>query len=638
MESSKIQHLIVLMMENRAFDHMLGYLEYPAGVKFEGLAGKEKSYPNSYEKGQVVYPKAEANYAIHPGPNHTHPSVMTQLLESNPREFPYKVTNCGFAADYATIAPGHPEDALKCFKPEHLPVLSTLAKNFAVCDHWFSSVPGETWPNRNYAHSANSDGEVGIVFRSYANKTIFEQLAENQRDWAIYYDGFPPQSIVFSKLWEEHDRKWVQRFKPMESLFLGIRTGHLPHYAFLEPDMLGKKSDSQHPSMGGREDFKAGERLIWSVYHALRENRQVFERTLLLLTYDEHGGFFDHVAPPEGEKYRVEPAYHNQDDGATFPFDLLGARVPAVLVSPWIPAGAVDQTAYDHSSIPATLRKIFQVSAPALSPRDAQANTFEGVVRLDAPRQDLPEIEEPQVNEEKRMRVKDVELRQSLAWIAGKMIWQHLEKEAREAPEIFDHLQRRLGLEPEGEKSAKSQGLGKLLDTISPRLSDTARRFLEKEEEELGSISTVLKTINDSFSLPVLFRVLEIKIEHMLGEEDLEDDAQALSEHVFHLFGNPIVILRQADGKALEEPGENDFRQAWKSLNEGPDNAASIWLAGADDRWLDFYTGGRAAFFDQDPEKVFKLEQVGESQAVRLFDLFKKGDHDSIRDIFQGKE
>ena len=639
MPEQKIEHLIILMLENRAFDHMLGYLEYPKGTAFEGLAGKEKQYGNPYDDGKEAYPRPEANYGIHTGPNHNHESVMEQLMQDHPRTYPYQMTNRGFAADYEKVSPEHAEDVLKCFKPEHLPVLSTLAKEFAVCDHWYSSVPGETWPNRNYAHSANSDGEVAIVFRTYHNKTIYEQMVENQRDWTIYYGGFPPQSMVFTNLWRKHQHKWIQRFQPQEALYRAIQTDHLPHYAFVEPDMLGKNSDSQHPSMGGRQDFMAGEHLIWRLYHELRKNQVVFDKTLLIVTYDEHGGFFDHVAPPQGKDLEVEPHYRNPSNDAEFPFNLLGLRVPLVMISPWISPGRVIQTVYEHASIPATIRKLFQIQAPALSARDAQANTFEAILDRDSPRKELPDIEEPHLDEEQHKSSIGVPLRESLAWVLGKMIWQTLEEGADEVNELFNDLEQSMGIqtgEGEDKQKASSEALKQFLDSISPELSDAARDLLKQEEELLGEFSNFLEHLAETIPLTTWLRFFEVKLQKMLDDDTLEDDAQKIGEPLFHLFGNPIVILHRADGVSIDEPSEADLKQALQTLFEGGKQKGRVWLANSQNHWLDIDVqedgaNGRATLYDKDPEETFSRDGVKMQQALELVKNFQAGKLEEVR-------
>ncbi|HSJ58430.1 MAG TPA: alkaline phosphatase family protein, partial [Anaerolineae bacterium] len=238
MSNTRIEHLLVLMLENRSFDHMLGYLEYPAEAGFDGVRGREFQMGNKLPNGEVVFPSPNARYAVHPGPGHSHDDVMEQILGQNERCSPYPCTNDGFAANYETrYNPGHGAMTVECFAPDALPVMSRLAKEFAVCDRWFCSVPGATWPNRNFCHAATSDGEVNIKTRAYRNETIFEQLSAAGRDWAVYYGGFPPQSLAYSRLWLPSEMNWLQRFKPIEQMYRAIRLDRLPHYAFVEPDM-----------------------------------------------------------------------------------------------------------------------------------------------------------------------------------------------------------------------------------------------------------------------------------------------------------------------------------------------------------------------------------------------------------------
>jgi phospholipase C len=305
---------------------------------------------------------------------------------------------------------------MRCLNPlQRAPVLAHLALQFAVCDRWFSSVPGETWPNRNFAHAATSDGATNIELGFYYDRTIFEQLASVGASWRIYHDG-QAQAWCFRNLWRV-DLTWWDRIRGRmatvtnwheQSEFADhVRAGDLPAYAFIEPTHMAelgepRDTNSQHPDNNrqGSADFYAGEALIKEVYEALVSNAPLFEKTLLLVTYDEHGGFVDHVPPPAA----IPPGGHvlrswsrrlgilgrallarlqgrTPPAADTFAFDRLGVRVPAVLVSPWITPGTVVHTQLDHASIPATLRALFAPGLPSLGARDAQASTFHGVVR-----------------------------------------------------------------------------------------------------------------------------------------------------------------------------------------------------------------------------------------------------------------
>ncbi|NLF10442.1 MAG: alkaline phosphatase family protein [Anaerolineaceae bacterium] len=624
MSEDRIQHLLVLMLENRSFDHMLGYLEYSPGTPFEGLSGREAEMGNPLPDGQVLPPTPDASYAMHPGPGHSHDDVLDQLLESADRSRPYRLANRGFAANYAArYNPGHGALAMGCFTPDRLPVLATLAREFAVCDHWFCSVPGATWPNRNFCHAGTSGGQVNIVVQAYRDKTIFEQLSETNRDWSIYYGGFPPQSLAFTRLWRPSDLNWLQRFKPIDRLYRAIENDRLPHYAFIEPDMVGKLSDSQHPGMGGEMDFRAGERLIWRIYSALRANPEVARKSLLVITYDEHGGFFDHVPPPQGDEWSVEPAYRSPDGSYSFPFDLLGPRVPAVLISPWIEAGTVDQTVYDHASIPATVRKLLHVDAQPLTHRDSMTNTFEQVLVRTTPRE-MPELEEPFVDEAARHLMEEPDLRPSLMAILTSLIWTELRlPPGRPRPGPEEAFQ--ISVPPhEVERD--------ILVEIAPQLSPEAQRVLEQDAAENAIQSAAEGLLPDVRSIASLLRH---KAERLAENLELVDDlAHFVDLALRRYYEGRGVVLRTAAGASLERPDSDALRAALDELFDHREPAARLWLADHRDRWLTVYGDGRATLHDRDPEALLALDGVDRAMALRLLEWLKAGDLRALRSAF----
>lgn len=365
----KVSHVIVLMLENRSFDHMLGH---------------------TFDPARLPVPDP-ASYVLPVDPDHSHRGVMWQLLGHEPPEPPppaptAPLTMSGFADCYARRAGDGPA-VLRGFRREQVPVLSTLALEYATCTRWFCSVPGQTWPNRNYAHAATSDGEVDIVVRLYHNPTIFERIEDAGRSWRVYHQG-PAQVWCYPALWPQPGSN---RFDDHDDLLDDIRNDRLPSYAFVEPDhgLVFREaldaSNSQHPGNNTRDgrDFLAGERLLHSIYSTLVARPEVWRRTLLIVTYDEHGGFADHVAPPAA----VAPGGRSSD---VFGFTLLGPRVPTLLISPWIPRGTRDERTYEHSAIPRALRELFAPKSAALTRRDAAANLLLDNLSLDAPRTDLP--------------------------------------------------------------------------------------------------------------------------------------------------------------------------------------------------------------------------------------------------------
>jgi phospholipase C len=441
-----IEHVVVLALENRSFDHMLGFLPHPA-ADFEGLLrGGPYSNPG-WTPSTTITATAQAKTVLPVCPDHSHDAAMEQL-GLNARPVGSRPTNDGFVTSYERIcqglappqfggllgpiiqwlqnrnppkapAPGRGPLVMECQDPTHVPVISLLAAAFEVCTQWFCSVPGETWPNRNFMHAATSDGETDIDPRFYTNKTIFEVIEAAGQDWHIYYDD-TPQVWAFINLWGTPERhaKWFEF-----NAFAGhCRAGTLPAYSFIEPNhkpgfhtvdgSLGL-SNNQHPgnnTIGDNVydaapavtpgDFTRAESLIASVYESLRANMALFERTILLVTYDEHGGLYDHVPPPTGVpnpgsdptllRKILRGIYHRKTQ--VFDFSVLGPRVPTLVISPYMEAGRVTTQVRDHASICSTLRALFAPDAAPLTPRDKWAPPFHLDLTLTSPRTDLPDL------------------------------------------------------------------------------------------------------------------------------------------------------------------------------------------------------------------------------------------------------
>ena len=377
--AAEIKHLVVLMLENRSFDHMLGYID-PDDDAIEDLSDTEVNFDAA---GNVVQVSAGASYTGPADPGHHFLDVNEQIFETSDPQPDTEATMGGFVTNYGkqpNVKAGRARDVMKCFAPEDIPVLTTLARDFALCDHWFSSVPGPTLPNRAFAHCASSNGSVDMNPLAFARlPTIYESLGEHDVTSKVYaYDG---NTLVtaFPALFMAGAR-WLT---PFEQFFKDARNGTLPSYSFLEPryndyfDNARQKayfSSDQHPP----HDVRHGENLIADVYEAIRKSPS-WEETLLVVTYDEHGGFFDHVPPPAA----VAPLKNDQprpDQITGFDFTRLGVRVPAVLISPFIEPATVVSEVFDHTSLIATARKLFAPDAEPLTRRDAAAKTFDGVL------------------------------------------------------------------------------------------------------------------------------------------------------------------------------------------------------------------------------------------------------------------
>lgn len=383
MATPPFQHLVVLMMENRSFDHMLGFLESP-NYPIEGLdpSNLPTNDPVIGNTPVPVSPDARTVGDLNPDPAHDFLNVNVQIFE-NKDAVPSGSLMRGFVRDYAAVSNDASKGAnvMKCFIPQTLPILSTLAQQFAICDHWFSSVPGSTIPNRLFTHAAQSDGSLtqDAILAPLRLKTIFEVMDDPANPYSYrIYTGTPGGSILLTNLYLIHNQSG---FHPYSEFRSDCAHGDLPAYTFIEPRydddvQNGLFANSQHPDFAVDE----GEALIADVYSAIR-NSPLWPTTLLLIVYDEHGGIFDHVVPPNlapDPRYAPVPASKNP----SFQFDRLGLRVPAVFVSPLIKARTIITQQFDHCSIVATVRKLFCLDQTPFNWREAQAATFEGILNL----------------------------------------------------------------------------------------------------------------------------------------------------------------------------------------------------------------------------------------------------------------
>lgn len=399
---TQIKHVIVVMFENRSFDHILGAMPGVNGVLNTDGTIKSGLFntPNPQEEPDCfnipVYPTLidlDGQTAIYHDFNHDFGDGMmpdlfgpgtTGYVAGKPVDAPattYPPTNSGFLstiawnADPSGQTPNGPS-VMTCFKFGSLNVLHRLASEFVVCDNWHCDMPGHTEPNRAFMHCATT-GDIGIDDDNGGTvnrKTIFQIIEELGRTWKMYTPG------------GQVDTTWINaavRNSPHTNLPISqfcqdAQQGTLPFYSFLMCwSANGQDDTSMHPA----SQLEPGENYLAAVYNTLRAS-QSWEDTLLIVTFDENGGIYDHVLPPQtvspfapGDiKYgttNTKPPQTTQ-----FDFTLLGVRVPALLISPWLAKGKVDSTQYQNTSI---LRFIESLPAPipiALSPltaRDAHA-------------------------------------------------------------------------------------------------------------------------------------------------------------------------------------------------------------------------------------------------------------------------
>ncbi len=394
-----IEHLVVLMLENRSFDQMLGYLYAqvgnlsPDGSAYEGLTGREQSTGTDGRPVPVrpVQPGRPYLYYL-PGadPGEGFVNTNDQLFGNDAGTGP--VTNNGFVINYSqtlaweandprwSVVPGTTaDDIMTMFTPEQLPVLSALARGYAVCDHWYASVPTETIPNRAFTCAGTSQGHLDDKTHSFTCPSIFGALSGHNVSWSIYGYDEPP---LTRQNFPDTLAAAASHFGLFTDFQAAAAAGRLASFVFLEPSW-SSTGNSQHPNY----DVALGEQLILDVYNALSRGPG-WDTTMLVITYDEHGGCYDHVPPPGG----ATPP-DNSVGEMGFAFDRFGVRVPAVLVSPLVPAGTVFRAPaggppLDHTSILKTVE--LRWGLPPLTRRDAAAPAFDSVASLPQARTDDP--------------------------------------------------------------------------------------------------------------------------------------------------------------------------------------------------------------------------------------------------------
>lgn len=397
----KIEHLVVLMMENRSYDQMLGAL---AGPEHDGVTPEMAlAYEDRRGRARSIRIRHGAPPdQFSPDPPHNFTAVHKQILGRGRGE---RADNAGFGRafveDHPSVGRRQLEDYATVYAEGSLPILQGLAKEYGVCSHWFCSVPSSTTPNRMFAHAGSSRGVTrqGVYHSRIRGRTIFDALGPDTSKWAVYYHDLP-------HLWLIGDG-WTRAFgrnhHHMGAFARDVREDRLPAYSFIEPQHVIPPWSSQHP-FGG---VSHGEKLIARVYNTLVSNPGVFEKTLLLIVYDEHGGFYDHVVPPghpgwndgyPGVEHTVvapdgiiDPAAGKEK--VPYDFTTLGPRVPAVVVSPWIERGSVfgwkaedpeKRLTFDHTSILSTVTRM--TGAEVGSRRARAAATLEHVVNRSRPR------------------------------------------------------------------------------------------------------------------------------------------------------------------------------------------------------------------------------------------------------------
>ncbi|KAL3688759.1 hypothetical protein R1sor_015068 [Riccia sorocarpa] len=408
----KISTVVLLVMENRSFDNMLGFLLRDSPNEYKDidpervgdfLQGDEFNIitdPTNTTVEKKVPISDNAPYITEADPPHGFGSIRRQIYGSDSSAGTPVMS--GFGKEAETEKAGFSTQVMSCFNMKKIPITAALAREFALCTRWYAGLPTSTQPNRFCIHSTTSHGAVSNVtldlIKGFPQKTIFESVEESGKSFKIYYQNIPA-TLFLSRL---RNVKYLDNFTPYDNFQKDAKAGKLPNYAVIEQKYFESaliKANDNHPP----HDVRLGEALIKEIYETLRASPK-WNETLFIITYDEHGGLYDHKAPPSVGIPNPDGLVGPEPD--KFNFDRLGVRVPTILISPWIkrntlvgePSGPTPTSHYEHSSIAATLKKMFNLKS-FLTKRDEWAGTFEGVLSLSQPRTDcpltLPEVPPP---------------------------------------------------------------------------------------------------------------------------------------------------------------------------------------------------------------------------------------------------
>ncbi|MCP5304934.1 MAG: alkaline phosphatase family protein [Chromatiaceae bacterium] len=412
---TKIKHVVYYMLESRSFDNVCGWL-YEHGDQgcrylgsqepFDGastanfnLDGTRKVHVSQFKDG--VLSEDWDLMAVNQDPFHDTTDNLQQMFAEPPGYWGRARPDMGgFILNNAN------PQVMESFTPAQLPVLNGLARSFGISDRWFCSVPGGTDVNRAFSVTGSAFNRLGTWEGGNAYK-YWPDAPHRQSLWKVLWShGITDWKIYNAVLWEDFvftyqlylkgqipsvDAAPTSFIAGLEQFKQDARSGNLPAFSFLEPVWIAPSgATSYHPGA----DLVPAERALNDIYEAIKSGPG-WEQTLLVVTFDKNNGLYDHVAPP----YARKPWPNDMNDG--FAYDVMGPRVPTVMVSPWIEAQTViraeGDVPFDSTSFAATLLRWFGVPENlwGLGDRIALAPTFEKILQATTPRTDAPTFSPP---------------------------------------------------------------------------------------------------------------------------------------------------------------------------------------------------------------------------------------------------
>jgi phospholipase C len=350
----QIEHIVVLIMENHSFDNLLGMVphEVPGRRFVDGLRlvhGRPANFNLDTSGNKVVASHGSSPCQLSGDP--------TQTWNASHEAYDNGL-NDGFVKASGPVA-------MRFWDQRDLPFTYSLARYFPLGERYFCSVLGQTFPNRSYFFAGTSSGTINdtIAPAPPANGTIFDRLDAHHIDWAVYYDpdrgSYPSLELVPGT----DTPARASRIRTFDRFQADVAAGKLPQFTFLDPDY--ETTSEENP-----QDIQVGERYIAQVVQTLM-HAKTWKQTVLFITYDEHGGYYDHVAPPPAIAPDSIPPMRTDTD-VPGSFDRYGFRVPLLVISPWARAGYVSRITQDHTSIAAFIERKWNL--PAMTFRDANAH------------------------------------------------------------------------------------------------------------------------------------------------------------------------------------------------------------------------------------------------------------------------
>jgi phospholipase C len=349
----EIKHIVVLMMENHSFDNILGMVPHqvPGRQSVDGLRLRDGRPVNfNRDAGGHKYHPRRASSPCQPD------SEPSQAWDASHQSYD-RGRNDGFVRACGPVA-------MEYWDKRDVPFTYSLAKHFPIGERYFCSVLAQTYPNRRFFFAGTASGLISTSVQTLstpaANGTIYDRLDAHGINYGNYFQEVPSW-FLFPGILNNPARSARQH--PMAQFYVDVAAGRLPQFTFIDPQYT--TTSEENP-----QDIQVGEQFVARVINALIRAR-TWKHTVIFLTYDEHGGYYDHVPPPRAMKPDSIPPMLGPGD-VRASYDRYGFRVPLIVISPWARRGYVSRVVQDHTSMTAFIERKWNL--PAMTFRDANAD------------------------------------------------------------------------------------------------------------------------------------------------------------------------------------------------------------------------------------------------------------------------